>query len=99
MGRKINFNEETVISMLKMRENGYSNKKIAEKYNISPGFAGTVFLYYDGKKVHKDTLGRYSKKVIDNVKENKIPERVYECKLFFGLITLKIEPIRFYKIK
>ena len=96
-GKVTELTKNTILLIMELHRNGKHKTQIADECEISPGFVSQIIRAYHGNlkqlsilaKDHqssiKDLSPFYNKSAINLYAE-------YECKIFFGLITLKIKP-------
>ena len=89
---------EEVNRIVELRKKGYSYKEIGEELNYSAAYCCDIYRAYNLHEPTRKKMLKYVNvlEIIDKAlaeSHNEIKEpTIYECKIFFGLITLKFKP-------
>lgn len=95
--RKTELTVEDMKGIINMRKKGFYVNDIADKYGTTNGTVSRLYRAFNGNEKIYNSIGKEAKELIDKCRDDKssannVPQR-YEVKIFFGLITLKVNPI------
>ena len=88
--------KQDLINIMDLHRNGVHQIEIAEKYKVSQGFISVLTKAYNGNKSQYLKLAESHRVIIDQLTESRYQQNkhcVYECKILWGLITLKFTPV------